>query len=233
MNHISTFPNNSRSPMTLGDFIKSRKGNKSSPENSGKFLKRQAHSFGGWSSSNPRNLFCNESDIDFSVNDIEFDKINNKDPLLTEMKWSVNDVQFSLDNGAPCNYVGCLQNDTRVRPFNNFRLRSYSSDDSDSNVNTEQFFMAESSVSYFPFERVEDAEDGSPEDEGFYGTTYYSLQDQLCNNQQRGQGEEAVEDVEDVMQQMETINIKQNKTQEGFEKDEELNNLVLSIIDDE
>ena len=50
---------------------------------------------------------------------------------------------------------------------------------------------------------------------------------------QQGQYREAVEDVEEVMQQMETINIKQNKTQEGFEKDEELNNLVLSIIDDE
>ena len=77
MNHTSSsnFPSNQRSPMTLGDFIKSRKGSKSPPENNGKFLKRQSHSFGGWS--NPRNLFYHQDQeqIDFSVNDIEFDKI--------------------------------------------------------------------------------------------------------------------------------------------------------------
>ena len=222
MNHISSFPNNSRSPMTLGDFIKSRKGGKSSPENNGKFLKRQAHSFGGWASSNPRNLFCNQSEIDFSVNDIEFEKINSKDPIITEMKWSVNDVQFSLNNGAPCHYRACLQNDTSVRPFNNFRLRSYSSDDSD--TNSQNFFTAGSSVSYFPFERLEDGEEGSQEDEGFYGTTYYNLQDQLSNNKQHQQEEER----EESEVEQEAI-----KTQEGFDEDEELNNLVLSIIEDE
>ena len=219
MNHISSVPNNSRSPMTLGDFIKSRKGSKSSPENNGKFLKRQAHSFGGWASSSPRNLFCNQAEIDFSVNDIEFEKMKSKDPIITEMKWSVNDVQFSLDNGAPCHYGACLQNDTSVRPFNNFRLRSYSSDDSD--INSQNFIVAASSVSYFPYERVEDGEEGSLEDEGFYGTTYYNLQDQLGNNQQTQQEEER------------EVQEGATKTQEGFEKDEELNNLVLSIIEDE
>ena len=232
MNHTSSsnFPSNQRSPMTLGDFIKSRKGSKSPPENNGKFLKRQSHSFGGWS--NPRNLFYNQDQeqIDFSVNDIEFDKVSSKDPIITDMKWSVNDVQFSLDNGAPCDYGACLKNDTGVRPFNNFRLSSYSSDDSD--LNNEHFMMPESSLSYFPFERVEDGEVDNPgdstEDEGFYGTIYYSLEDQLYNKDRQE------DNVGEVTGGLGDLDIKQtttNKTQEDF--DEELNNLVLSIIDDE
>ena len=239
MNHntnSANFPSNQRSPMTLGDFIKTRKGSKSPPGNNGKFLKRQAQSFGGWSSSNPRSLFNPQDQdqltIDFSVNDIQFDKISSKDPIITDMKWSVNDVQFSMDNGAPCGYGACLQNDKGVRPFNNFRLSSYSSDDSD--LNNEHLMMPESSLSYFPFERVEDGEEDNPgdstEDEGFYGTIYYSLEDQIYNK------EKLEDNVGEVTEELEDLDIKQtttNKTQEGFEEDEELNNLVLSIIDDE
>ena len=247
MNHTKSANSNQRSPMTLGDFIKTRKGSKSTPGNKGKFLKRQSHSFGGCSSSNPGNLL-NHPDpdqeqqqdqavqIDFSVNDIQFDKINSKDPIITDMKWSVNDVQFSLDNGAPCGYGACLQNDQGVRPFNNFRLSSYSSDDSD--LNNEHLMMPESSLSYFPFERVEDGEDNpgdSTEDEGFYGTIYYSLEDQIYHKDNLAD-KIHVENVGEAIEQLEDLNIKQtttNNTQEGFEEDEELNNLVLSIIDDE
>ena len=235
MNHTNSanFPSNQRSPMTLGDFIKSRKGSKSPSENNSKFLKRQSHSFGGWSSSNPRNLFYQQDQvqIDFSVNDIQFDKISSKDPINADMKWSVNDVQFSLDNGPPCGYGACLQNDTGVRPFNNFRLSSYSSDESD--LNNEHLMMPESSLSYFPFERFEDGEDDNPgdstEDEGFYGTIYYSLEDQIYNK------EKLEDNVGEVTEELEDLDIKPttNKTQEGFDGDEELNNLVLSIIDDE
>ena len=239
MNHTnsSNYPSLQRSPMTLGDFIKSRKGSKSPPENNGKFLKRQSHSFGGWS--NPRNLFYNQDQeqIDFSVNDIEFDKISSKDPIITDMKWSVNDVQFSLDNGAPCGYGACLQNDKGVRPFNNFRLSSYSSDDSD--LNNEHLMMPESSLSYFPFERVEDGEAENPgdstEDEGFYGTIYYSLEDQIYNKDKQEDKSDG-DNVGEVSEELGDLDIKQtttNKTHEGFVGDEELNNLVNSIIDNE
>ena len=93
--------------------------------------------------------------------------------------------------------------------------------------------MPESSLSYFPFERFEDGEDDNPgdstEDEGFYGTIYYSLEDQIYNK------EKLEDNVGEVTEELEDLDIKPttNKTQEGFDGDEELNNLVLSIIDDE
>ena len=83
---------------------------------------------------------------------------------------------------------------------------------------------------------MEDGEEDNPgdstEDEGFYGTIYYSLEDQIYNkNKSDG------DNVGEVIEELEDLDIKQttttNKTQEGFEEDEELNNLVLSIIDDE
>ena len=120
---------NSRSPMTLGDFIKTRKTNKagSSPDSNGVRILRRPETGGSCRPTigNPRSLFhkdfVHENNIDFSVNDIVFEKVEGQ--MTSEMKWSENDVDFSLQQ-KQCAYRHCLQNDFRVKPFNSFRLNS-------------------------------------------------------------------------------------------------------------
>jgi len=236
MSHVSP---NYRSPVTLGDFVQSRRsrGNKHSPENSNYQHHRQVPDH--------KTLFQQDSSIDFSVNDIQFEKVQKKNRAAKELKWSENDVDFTVE-AKTCSYKNCLTNDENVNPFNNFHVPSttYSSVDSDINFNNEHFFLPDAqefdgysedptSVSYFPFDRVE-------EDEmclGLYhqGTTYYNIEDQVWN---------MMDNVTDSLGSLDldissTISVPENETTnnkslshlEDIEKDEELNNLVLSIID--
>ena len=64
-----------------------------------------------------------------------------------------------------------------------------------------------------------------------YGTIYYSLEDQMYNKDNLEDRQKVCE----VVGELEDLGIEQttNKTEESFDEDEELNNLVLSIIDDE
>lgn len=232
-------PSSSRSPVTLGDFIKKRRNkNKSSPD-SPKFFSKFSPT------SNPRSLFTRDGQIDFSVNDINFEKVQTKKCILKELKWSENDVDFS--KSKTCSYKKCLQNDENIRPFNNFRNPSYSSDESDINFNNEHYFLPESqhyedcSVSYFSFDRVEDDGFYGQEAEYLYqGTTYYNVEGQLSNL-----SSSSLSNVTDTMGALDISqpdntessaedsadNTVNNKPEE-LEKDEELNNIVISIIDD-
>ena len=254
MNQMSS--PNSRSPVTLGDFIKKRR-NKKSPDNF----------------NNPRSLFASrESHIDFSVNDINFEKIQNKKKAMKELKWSENDVDFTIDNKT-CSFQKCLKNDENVRPLNNFRVPSYSSGLSDVNFNNEHYYLPEShqydesTLSYFPFDRVE-LDDSyyacagqEPESEYLYyfgGTTYYNVEEQL-NNSQKNDVSTSSDVVSNIVDGIGSMDIGtssgvssnsssssslssqnfpsltpldvQQKTVE-IEQDEELNSLVISIIDD-
>ena len=215
----------SRSPVTLGDFIKKRRNkNKSSPD-SNKFFSKFSPS------RSPRSLFTKDGQIDFSVNDINFEKVQTKKCVLRELKWTENDVDFS--KSKTCSYKKCLQNDENIRPFNNFRNPSYSSDDSDINFNNEHYFLPESqhyedcTVSYFSFDRVE-------EDVAEYlyqGTTYYNVDGQVTNL-----SSSSLSNVTDTMANLD-ISTESDETTvdtkaEELEKDEELNNIVISIIDD-
>jgi len=267
MNNISgsISPNsNSRSPVTLGDFIKTRKSKKiSSPDSNGvKILRRPIHSNMRYSAGNPRNLFAREDgQIDFSVNDIVFEKVENQ--LEEEMKWSENDVNFSIDP-KPCSYRNCLQNDSGFRAFNSFRLNSYSSEDSDINFNNEHFYLpdqqqqyTENGTTYFPFERVEDDTYLGP-DEVYYGTTFYQGQSddqyyyggheeqQVVPGNEELLGSTPSAGIESITRSFLGLNFSQSSGEvsptlevrvtekdKSIEKDEELNNLVLSIIDDE
>eukprot|EP00092_Neocalanus_flemingeri_P023641 GFUD01025642.1.p1 GENE.GFUD01025642.1~~GFUD01025642.1.p1 ORF type:complete len:299 (+),score=62.04 GFUD01025642.1:79-897(+) len=269
-NNSGSLSPNSRSPVTLGDFIKTRKSknNKnSSPEvGSVQILRRSIPGHFRSSGGNPRNLFSRENQIDFSVNDIVFEKVEN--PLEEEMKWSENDVDFTAEQ-KPCSYRHCLQNDSGFQAFNNFRLNSYSSEESDVNFNNEHFYLPDPQQytdydsTYFPFERVEEDAYYGAADEGYYGTTYYQGDDVYYYNADT----EALEDqqvvpnqnvsgIENIAETLLCLDIsagdfspapkgdrlnEKDKIEEGeepnhkvpFEKDEELNNLVLSIIDDE
>ena len=254
---------NSRSPMTLGDFIKTRKSKKNSspPDmNSVKILRRPIPGNFRSPGANPRSLFSRDfprdGQIDFSVNDIVFEKVENQ--FEEEMKWSENDVDFAVDQ-KQCSYRHCLQNDSGFKAFNSFRLNSYSSEESDINFNNEHFYLpdsqqyTENGTTYFPFERVEeDAYYGA--DEGYYGTTYYQGDDLYYYNEQDGQDEQQVvpeqqeargsknvSGIENIAETLLSLDIstgspapKGEKLDDTIiEKDEELNNLVLSIIDDE
>jgi len=270
MNSISgsISPNsNSRSPVTLGDFIKTRKSKKTSSPGSNdvKILSRPMHS-NMRSAGNPRSLFARDyfredGQIDFSVNDIVFEKVENQ--LEEEMKWSENDVNFSIDP-KPCSYRNCLQNDSGFRAFNSFRLNSYSSEDSDINLNNEHFYLpdqqqqyTENGTTYFPFERVEeDAYLGA--DEIYYGTTYYQGQaddqvyyggleeQQVVPGNEEFLGSNPTSGIESITRSFlgldfsqssgevsPTLEVRVTEKEKSIEKDEELNNLVLSIIDDE
>ena len=231
MSHTSP---NYRSPVTLGDFVQRRRsrGGKNSPES------------GRYHQNDPRNMFPQEGQIDFTVNDIQFEKVQKKKSAAKELKWSENDVDFSLLDNKTCSFKDCLTNDGNVNPFNNFHVpsTSYSSGESDINFNNEHFFLPESkefdnysddpsSVSYFPFDRVE-------EDEMFLGlyhqgTTYYSIQDQVCNlvdNVAVSMGSLHMCDNISISGPDEVTHQKLARV-EDIEKDEELNNIVLSIID--
>ena len=217
-----------RSPVTLGDFIKRRGGAKSrtSPE------LRKHH--------NHRNLFPKDDPIDFSVNDINFEKVQKKMNSKKELQWSQNDVNFTFEMKT-CSYQKCLKNDLHIQPFNNFRLPSYSSSESDINFNNEHFFLPESldqrgdDNSYFRFDRVEvEAEGGQ---QGLYqGTTYYSLEDQL---QDLSTSSDLMTSISDSLGSLDLASRSYDATEESsmdreedIEKDEELNSLVISIIDD-
>ena len=232
--------------------------------NSVKILRRPSPGNYRSSAGNPRSLFTRdfgrETQIDFSVNDIVFEKVENQ--FEEEMKWSENDVDFTVEQ-KECSYRHCLQNDSGFKAFNSFRLNSYSSEESDINFNNEHFYLpdtqqfAENGTTYFPFERVEeDAYFGA--DEGYYGTTYYQGDDLYYNNEQETQddqqvvpghgqhdlhGSKNVSGIENIAETLLSLDISSGEcspAQKGerledktIEKDEELNNLVLSIIDDE
>ena len=239
MSQLSSVSPSYRSPVTLGDFVKGRRsskgGAKSSPE------QRQV--------SNHRNLFPQDDPIDFSVNDIQFEKVQKKKGAMKELKWSENDVDFTIDNKT-CSYKKCLKNDDYVRPFNNFRVPSlsYASAEADINFNNEHFFLPEAqqfgsgglapaedaaaaTVSYFPFDRVEVEEVGLGPGAWYQGTTYYALEAQLpcldtlatdlCSLDLSTASSVPEADTSQVRGRVEDI-----------EKDEELNNIVIAIIDD-
>ena len=240
MSQLSSVSPSYRSPVTLGDFVKGRRssskgGAKNSPE------QRQV--------SNHRNLFPQDDPIDFSVNDIQFEKVQKKKGAMKELKWSENDVDFTIDTKT-CSYKKCLKNDEYVRPFNNFRVPSlsYASAEADINFNNEHFFLPEAqqfgsgglapaedaasaTVSYFPFDRVEVEEVGLGPGAWYQGTTYYALEDQvscldtlatdLCSLDLSTASSVAEADTSQARGRVEDI-----------EKDEELNNIVIAIIDD-
>ena len=230
---------NSRSPVTLGDFIKRRgkNKNKSSPGNN-----QQQYS----------NLYARENAIDFSVNDIQFENVQNKRKAVKELKWSENDVNFTIDTKT-CSYKKCLKNDDNIRPFNNFRVPTYISNDSDINFNNEHFFLPETqsyedgSTSYFQFDKVEIEDFQIPDGDftgkfsDYYqhgGTTYYNVEDQLNSSGQSSsfnicdglvslQLESSSASSEDEQPEPANVDV------EDLEKDVELNNIVFSIIDDD
>merc|ERR1739844_691637 len=102
-----------------GDFIKRRGAkSKSSPE----YGRQHNH----------RKIFPKDDPIDFSVNDINFEKVQKKISSKKELKWSQNDVNFTFDMKT-CSYQKCLKNDLHIQPFNNFRIPSYSSGEFDIN----------------------------------------------------------------------------------------------------
>merc|ERR1712096_467953 len=88
-----------------------------------------------------RTFLPRENQIDFSVNDIDFDKVENHHE--EEIKWSENDVDFTAEQ-RPCSPLSLngqkimlastpsqtgdlhsLKNDSGFQAFNNFRLNSY------------------------------------------------------------------------------------------------------------
>ena len=213
-----------RSRVTLGDFME-RRGAKSkmSPEH------RRQH--------NHRNLFPKDDSIDFSVNDINFEKVQKKMNSKKELKWSENDVNFTFDMKT-CSYKKCLKNDMYIQPFNNFHIPSYSSSEFDINFNTEHFFMPESrnqsgnDDSYTRFE----VELGG---QGLYqGTTYYNLEDQLqdlsisTSSEHMTSSSDSLGSLDLASRSYDATEETSMVREEDIEKDEELNNIVISIIDD-
>ena len=226
MSQVTSPSSRSNITLSLRDFIKrdfnkkSRNKNKSSPDNQ-----------------RSRTVFNKENCIDFSVNDIEFEKVQKKRGAMKELKWSENDVDFS--STKTCSYRKCLQNDENIRPFNSFRV-PYSSDESDINFNNEHFFLPEfqqledSSTSYFSFDRVEDAGYFGQEPEYFYqGTTYYSLDEQV-NNLSSSSISNITDNIGvlDITEENQDSDHDDADKSKELENDEELNNIVISIIDD-
>ena len=183
--------------------------------------------------------------IDFSVNDIQFENVHNKRRAAEELKWSENDVNFTIDTKI-CSYKKCLKNDDNIRPFNSFRVPSYSSDKSDINFNNEHFFLPETQNyenSYFQFDKVEMEDFQSPD--GHFtgkfrdyfqhgGTTYYNVEDQM-NSSNQSSSLNICDDL--VALQLESSSSSEDDQSEPvnveeLEKDEELNSIVFSIIDD-
>ena len=263
-NNTGSLSPNSRSPVTLADFIKTRKSKKNaSPDIKGVQILKNPNpgSFRNYAG-NSRSLFprefSRENKIDFSINDVVFEKV--EDPEEEEVKWSENDVDFTAEQN-PCSYRQCLQNDSGFRAFNSFRLNSYSSEESDITFNNEHFNLpgpqqyTEQDTTYFPFERVEeDTYYGA--DEGYYGTTYYQGDDLYYYNDPEPLEEQQVvpqdlhiannvSGIENIVDPLLILDISSgdvapdpkeeslDEKDKTIEKDEELNNLVLSIIDDE
>jgi len=273
----SLSPNSrSKAPVTLGDFMKIRKPKtkkNASPDSASVRILRRPSPEGVCNYSSLRTFLPRENQIDFSVNDIDFDKVENHHE--EEIKWSENDVDFTAEQ-KPCSPLSLngqkimlastpsqtgdlhsLKNDSGFQAFNNFRLNSYTSDESDINFNNEHLYLpdpqqyTEHGTTYFPFERVEeDTYYGA--DEGYYGTTYYQgdglyyfdnpeavEEQQVVPGSQDLQIAENVSEIENILETLLGLAISSGEEEsledkdKAIEKDEELNNLVLSIIDDE
>ena len=229
---LAQVSDNTRSPVTLGDFMKRRGAkSKTSPDHTNRNQYTRNH----------RNLFPKDDQIDFSVNDINFEKVQKKINSKKEPKWSENDVNFTnfTFDKKTCEVDKCLKNDMFIQPFNNFSIPSYSSNEFDINLNTEHFYMPESKNqggddnSYFRFDRVE-VEDGG---QGQYqGTTFYNLEDQL---QDLSTSSEHMTSISDSLGSLDLASRSYDATEdssmdkeEDIENDEELNKFVNSIIDD-
>ena len=189
--------------------------------------------------------------IDFSINDIQFENVYNKKKAAKELKWSENDVSFTIDTKV-CSYKKCLKNDDNIRPFNSFRVPSYSSNEADINFNNEHFFLPESqhyedcSISYFQFDKVEMEDFQFPDGDlagkfGDYfqlgGTTYYNVDDQLNSSNQSSSFNICDGLVSLQLESSSSSSSSEDEqsapvSEEDLEKDEELNSIVFSIIDD-
>ena len=229
---LAQVSDNTRSSVTLGDFMKRRGAkSKTSPDHTNRNQYTRNH----------RNFFPKDEQIDFSVNDINFEKVQKKKNSKKEPNWSENDVNFSnftLDMKT-CEVEKCLKNDLFIQPFNNICIPSYSSNEFDINLNTEHFFMPESKNqggddnSYFQFDRVE-VEDGG---QGQYqGTTFYSIEDQL---QDLSTSSENMTSISDSLGSLDLASRSYDATEDSsmdnevdIDKDEELNKFVNSIIED-
>ena len=207
------------------------------------------HTYRNQYSRNHKNFFPKDEQIDFSVNDVSFEKVETKLSQRSseetkpkkEPNWSENDVNFTSFNPdkKTCEVEKCFKNDMFIQPFNNYVLPSYSSSEFDINLNTEHFFMPESKNqggddnSYFQFDRVE-VEDGG---QGQYqGTTFYSLEDQL---QDLSTSSENMTSISDSLGSLDLASRSYDATEDSsmdnevdIDNDEELNKFVNSIIED-
>ena len=208
-----------RSPgITLGDFIKTRKSKKSRA--AGAQEREEDGSSGRRALLDRRNLLrATRENIDFSVNDIEFETVVSAErEEQAELRWGENDVEFRLDQRPGCNVTNCLQNDLTFRAVNSYKLGSSPGEIEDRGAGQGAEQLDTSSSSYFSYERVED-DACYPTDEGYYGTTYYYYTEEVSG---KDLGVERAEE-----------NSRKQLGAPTVEIDEELNNLVLSIIDDD
>ena len=208
------------------------------------------HTYRNQYSRNHKNFFPKDEQIDFSVNDVSFEKVETKLSQRSseetkpkkEPNWSENDVNFTSFNPdkKTCEVEKCFKNDMFIQPFNYLSIPpptiltippppipSYSSNEFDVNLNANANFMLESKNkggddnSHFRFDR-----DGG---QGQYqSTTFYSLEDQL---QDLSTSSEHMTSISDSLGSLDLT----DATDDSFidiEKDEELNKFVNSIIDD-
>ena len=208
------------------------------------------HTYRNQYSRNHKNFFPKDEQIDFSVNDVSFEKVETKLSQRSseetkpkkEPNWSENDVNFTSFNPdkKTCEVEKCFKNDMFIQPFNYFTIPpppipSYSSNEFDVNLNANANFMLESKNkggddnSHFRFDR-----DGG---QGQYqSTTFYSLEDQL---QDLSWSSENMTSISDSLGSLDLASRSYDASEDSsmdnevdIDKDEELNKFVNSIIED-